>query len=309
MKRKIILFAAVSAVAMSVVATPVTETDVRTAATKFVASDPVGSAILAGRTVSGVRDMDGLWIASLAPAGHVIFSGSDLVEPVIGFSLTDFAEPDPESPAYAMLDGARAASRTAEESGAGTRNAKWAKLLEQKTRALLRAASVEPSTEAIVVPPFMQSHYNQCQPYNDYSPVCNSKADTVKFLTNRGRSPCGCVATAAAQVFRHFRWPVRIDKTIQCNHSFTDTNEVETTFPIRFDGNVPIDWSDLNDDYIKYSGGEYDLRGFVEESDRYPIARLALWADVMAQMKFETTNSLARYDANVLRFLILAEQE
>ena len=276
---------------MSVVATSVTELDVRTAATKFVTSDPVGSAIFSGRSVSGIRDADGLWIVSLMPAGHIIFSGSDLVEPVVGFSQKDFTDPDPESPACAMLDGARAASLVAETSGAGTRHAKWRKLLEKSSRILLRAGPVE-SLNVTNVPPFMLSCYDQLQPYNDYCPVYDSSTNTTAY---RGRTPCGCVATSAAQVFRHFRWPARIDQTVQYNHSFFGTNGIETTFPIRFDGHIPIDWNVLDDNYIYWSNG-YDLRGFVAESVRYPVARLVLWADVMAQMEFASIGSGANYD-------------
>ena len=282
---------------MLVLAAPVVEDDVRTAATKFVAADPVGSAVFSGRTVAGVRDADGLWIVSLSPSGHIIFRGSDLVEPIVGFSLTDFADPNPESPAFAMLDGARKTSLAAETSGAESRHAKWVKLLEKKSRFSLLAEPVEPDQEPIIKQPFLQSHYNQNQPYNDYGPVCDSSASSPSmtgYFSYRGRSPCGCVATAAAQVFRHFRWPARIDQNMQCNHNFTDTNDITTTFPIRFNGHVPFDWSRFNDDYDDWIGG-YALRGSVLEAVRYPISRLVLWADVAAKMSFGPYSSNAGY--------------
>ena len=40
------------------------------------------------------------------------------MEPIVGFSLNDFSDPDPESPAFTMLDGARETSLSAEASGA-----------------------------------------------------------------------------------------------------------------------------------------------------------------------------------------------
>ena len=278
---------------MLALAAPVVEDDVRTAATKFVAADPVGSAVFSGRTVAGVRDADGLWIVSLSPSGHIIFSGSDLVDPIVGFSLTDFADPDPESSAFAMLDGARKTSLAAETSGAESRHAKWVKLLEKKSRFSLLANPVEPKSEAIIVPPFLQSQYNQWQPYNDYCPLYDSRLDTDVY---RGRSPCGCVATAAMQVFRHFKWPVRIDQTLQYDHDFTGTNSVTTKFPIRFNGQVPFDWNRFDNAYADKGSSGFDLRGFVDESMRYPIARLALWTDVMAQMEFGADGSSANYN-------------
>ena len=287
--------AAFAAVA-SLFASPITSDQARTAATQFVASDPIGSAVLKGRSVQDILDLDGLWVATLSPSGHVIFSGSDLVEPIVGFSPENFASPDPDSPASDMLAGARRTSRAAEESGVGSRNAKWAKFLAAKTRLPLHAASVDAvdvSQDAVIIPPFLQSHYNQWQPYNDFCPVYDA-SDNGYY---RGRSPCGCVATATAQVLRHFRWPSRIDKTIRCSHSFT--NEIQTTFPILFNGYTPINWDGLVDDYIYYTPAtrETDLRGTVAESERYPVARLILLADVMAQMSFGVFGSSADFES------------
>lgn len=296
------------ALAGALSAATVTEDEARAAASAFILADPVGSAVLRGRTVSTVFERDGLWIAALSPSGHVILSGSDLADPIVGFSTNDFAEPDPDSPAYTYLAGI-SASLAAQEANGGVRHARWNRLLGGGTNLKLMAAAIE-SPETVVIPPFLQSHYNQCQPYNDYVPVY--KSSTNDLGSYRGRCPCGCVATAAAQEFRHFRWPARIDRVDSFNHSFTDTNNVETAFPLRFDGHLPIDWGSLEDDYVSYAsycvtnyypgGGyswgwryDYDLRGFVDESVRYPIARLVLFADVLARMSFKSGSSSANY--------------
>ena len=295
------------ALAGAVSAATVTEDEVRAAATAFIGADPVGSTVLGGRTVSTVYERDGLWIAALSPSGHIILSGSDLGDPIVGFSTNDFVEPDPDSPAYAYLAGI-SASLAAQESNGGVRHARWDRLLGGGTGMKLLAADIE-SPSTVVIPPFLQSHYNQCQPYNDYVPVYESSTNDLDSY--RGRCPCGCVATATAQGFRHFRWPARMDRVDSFNHFFTDANNVETTFPIRFDGHLPIDWGSLEDDYVYYasycvtnyySGGyswwweyDYDLRGFVAESVRYPIARLVMFADVLAHMTFEIDGSSANY--------------
>lgn len=289
-------------------AATVTESEARAAASAFVVADPVGSAVLRGRTVSTVYERDGLWIAALSPSGHVILSGSDLADPIVGFSTNDFAEPDPDSPAYAYLAGI-SASLAAQEANGGVRHARWDRLLGGGTGMKLLSADIE-SPSTVVIPPFLQPHYNQWQPYNDYAPVYESSTNDLDSY--RGRSPCGCVATAAAQGFRHFRWPARMDRVDFFNHSFTDANNIETTFPIRFEGHLPIDWGSLEDDYVSYAsycvtnyypgGGysywweyDYDLRGFVAESVRYPIARLVMFADVLAHMSFGVDGSSANY--------------
>ena len=156
-------------IAVDVFAAFVPESDVRKAAEAFVSADPIGSAVLGERSVVAVRESNGIWIVELSPHGHVILSGSDLNDPIVGFSSKDFVEPDPESPACAVLEGARAAVREKEEKGEEDRNAKWTALLGNG-RPILRASPIyNPST--VIVPPFLMSHYNQCQPYNDYAPV------------------------------------------------------------------------------------------------------------------------------------------
>jgi len=295
-------------IAVDAFATFVSESDVRKAAEAFVSTDTIGSSVLSGRSVAGASKRDGLWIVALAPSGHVIFSGSDLVDPIVGFSENDFVEPDPKSPAYSVLEGASASVAVMEAQGGGTRHARWTKLLGGEGRPMLKSADIE-SPDTVVIPPFLKSHYNQWQPYNDYAPVY--EASTNNLDSYRGRCPCGCVATATAQGLRHFRWPARIDRVDSFNHNFTDANENTTTFPLRFDGHLPMDWAALEDDYINYTsvcvtnyyqGGyswgwknSYDLRGTVPEAVRYPIARLIMFADVLAHMSFKSGASSANY--------------
>ena len=297
-------------IAVDAFATFVSESDVRKAAEAFVSTDTIGSSVLSGRSVAGASKRDGLWIVALAPSGHVIFSGSDLVDPIVGFSENDFVEPDPKSPAYSVLEGASASVAAMEAQGGGTRHARWTKLLGGGGRPMLKAADIE-SPDTVVIPPFLKSHYNQWQPYNDYAPVY--EASTNNLGVYRGRCPCGCVATATAQGLRHFRWPARIDRVDSFDHNFTDANENTTPFPLRFDGHLPMDWAALEDDYDSDAGGEWipdpdrpgtgwqiwkahtDLRGTVPEATRHPIARLIMFADVLAHMSFGADGSGANY--------------
>ena len=297
-------------IAVDAFATFVSESDVRKAAEAFVSTDTIGSSVLSGRSVAGASKRDGLWIVALAPSGHVIFSGSDLVDPIVGFSENDFVEPDPKSPAYSVLEGASASVAAMEAQGGGTRHARWTKLLGGGGRPMLKAADIE-SPDTVVIPPFLKSHYNQWQPYNDYAPVY--EASTNNWGVYRGRCPCGCVATATAQGLRHFRWPARIDRVDSFDHNFTDANENTTPFPLRFDGHLPMDWAALEDDYDSDAGGEWipdpdrpgtgwqiwkahtDLRGTVPEATRHPIARLIMFADVLAHMSFGADGSGANY--------------
>ena len=304
----VVLCAACAGVAWMANAEWVSEEDARKAAEAFVKSDAVGRVVLSGCDVAAISQRGNIWVVALSPSGQVLLSRSDLADPIVGFSKNDFSEPDPDSPAYAYLAGIDA-SLAALESNGGTRHDRWNRLLSGGTgKRLLRAADIA-NPDTVVISPFLESHYNQWQPYNDYSPVY--KASTNNLDSYRGRCPCGCVATAAAQGFRHFRWPARMDRVDSFNHDFTDTNKVTTSFPLRFNGHVPMDWVALEDDYINrtsvcvtnyYSGGyswwwetNYDLRGSVQEAKRHPIARLVMFADVLAHMLFGADGSGANY--------------
>ena len=281
--------AAIAVIAANIaVAAEVSRDDAAKAAAAFVSSDAVGSAVLNGCSVANIAQRGSLWIASLSPSGHIVLSGSDLADPIVGFSKNDFTEPDPESPAFAVLESAEASVISLEVKG-GTRHARWTRLLGGGVRGFSTMAD-NPSSGAIVVQPFLAEHYNQWQPYNDYAPVY--EPDATKVDTYRGRCPCGCVATASAQIFHHFRWPARIDNEISCNHVFTNEKGVDKNFNIRFDGHAPIDWSSVSNSYAAPWG---DMRGSVAEVVRYPIARLILWCDVLANMHFEWDGSGANY--------------
>ena len=303
-----VVCAACAGVAWMASAAWVSEQDARNAAEVFVKRDAVGRAVLSGCDVAATSRRGNIWVVALSPSGQILLSRTDLADPIVGFSKNDFSEPDPDSPAYAYLAGIDASLATLESNG-GTRHGRWDRLLSGGTgRRLLTAGVENPGT--VVIPPFLESHYNQWQPYNDYSPLY--KASTNDLDTYRGRCPCGCVATAASQGFRHFRWPARMDRVDFCNHDFKDANKITTSFPLRFNGHVPMDWAALEDDYVYYtracvtnyysSGGyswrwetNYDLRGTVPEATRHPIARLVMFADVLAHMSFGASESGANY--------------
>lgn len=296
------------AVASVLNAAYVSESEATAVAAGFASRDKIGARVLGGMTLKEVSKRGNLWIASFLPSGHIIVNGTDLADPIVGFSVNDFIEPEPESPAYAMLDAYSSQVDALEESG-GERNPRWDALQRSSTRMLLASAD-SPSSSAIVVEPFLQPHFNQWQPYNDYCPVYEANTNAVRFNSYRGRTPCGCVATAAAQIYKHFNWPARIDKTVEYDHTFNQTNETSAVFPLRFNGNAAFDWSAISTNYqssttnvvhtpVEGKPGYYrinylsDLRGNVNETVRYPIARLTMWMDVNARMNFGPGGSSA----------------
>ena len=300
MKR--LALAALTLVAVAAPAAPVGETAARTAARNFLSSDDVGARLLFGHTLDALERRGALWVARLKPAGYIVLSGDDAAEPVVAFSRTAYAEPPSDSPFAALLatadtnvlaavaaDAVRplAGLRTpalAAVPAEGRRAAKWATLLGRTGAARARTARawVDPSTLTVEVAPFLTTTWSQVQPYNDFVPINREASPDTSY---RQRYPCGCVATAYAQMLAYWQWPARMDAAFTCDHDVYDTAGAARPFRIRFDAHAPFDWTQLRDAYAEgspYLG--WDLRGRVNESLRFTPARLVMLSAVLSKM-------------------------
>ena len=116
----------------------------------------------------------------------------------------------------------------------------------------------------VVVAPLTSAHWTQGAPYNDYSP----KGTTV--YTSGWEA--GCVAIAAAQELYYWQWPWQLDAVHETSHPVLN----ESNLAIRFDGNVPFDWSSMQDSY----GSESTLK------QKHAAAHLVLACQSLVQMRF-----------------------
>ncbi len=308
-----------------------TDTDARRAAENFLAYDDVGSRILAGRSVASVAARGALYVARLSPSGYVVLSGDSAAEPVVAFSPNDYSEPEDGSPLGSLLAAAStnaatasasaavaeamrsvsavraaslssAATASAPSDAAARRAAKWQRLLPKpsalpslSSRSSLPSVSLaswtDPSSLSVTVDPFLTTKWNQIQPFNDFVPVNRAASADNSY---RQRYPCGCVATAYAQILNYWQWPKRMNATFSCDHEIYDydngTKENtlrDTPFKVRFDAHEPFDWTQMRDTYptgSRYTG--WDLRGKTAESVRFPVARLVMMSAVMAKMYY-----------------------
>ena len=258
-------------------AAPVDASAARQAADAFL-ERRAGRASLPGRTVADVAAHGNVWIVALAPSGHLLVSGSDRTTPVLGFSAADFEEPEAGSPAEAALAATEAAVAEAEADASRTRHAKW-------DAAPSRGASARTLAAETVVEPFIAAHYNQCQPFNDLTPMV-TPSETGPY---RGRSLAGCVSVADAALVRTVGWPVYPARTDTVTHAFRGS-----TFDIRFDGSAPFNYSLMRDAYAAYG----DQRGSLPEDARYEIARLLMWLNHSARMTYNAGESTStKYNA------------
>ncbi len=281
------LLALFSAIGMAIycAASPNDEATALTAAERFLQTSKMAARTLPDRSVESIGQRGNLWVVRLAPSGHILLSGSDRATPIIGFSQNDFSEGEEDSAERAMLDAADAAVAAAEADETKGRHARWDKLLAEpetsagtKVRKLLSAGSGSGSD--INIEPFVDSKYNQNQPWNDLTPVSSKVSDYIW----RGRSCAGCVSIADAAIFRELQWPKYPARTETVTHNLRGEN-----FAIRFNGSVPFDWSKMSDTY-SYSG---DMRGKTgaEEDKRYEIGRYVLWLNQSASMSYNVGES------------------
>ncbi len=157
-------------------------------------------------------DADGInpiyYVISLSPAGYIIISADDLIEPVIAFSSTGVFDLSAENPIISLLLN-DLSSRISEQielnldkrlTGRGRITPSSQKANEKWTFLLNYDASLDYGLSTINDPrvtPLIQSRWSQgtvsgnyC--YNYYTP---------------NHYPCGCVATAMSQIMRFFNHP------------------------------------------------------------------------------------------------------
>ncbi len=290
----------------------------RVVAKNFIEKDGVGSSLLIGCSVKDATARDGLWVVTLKPSGYILLSGNTAAEPVVAFSRNDFVEPEAGTAFAEMIESAQTNAAVAKakaavasvnsgvmsvslasaaDEGSGVserREAKWDLLLGKSSISSLfnggiSTASVTFDEASLTknVLPLLETEWNQWQPYNDYVPISGADEDGVY----RGRYPCGCVATAYAQVMKYWEWPVRMNEVFSCDHTvYASTTKTQT---IRFDGHEAFDWASMSNSYPYYlaAKGTYDMRGVTAESARHSVARLVSMAAVMAEMYYRSSGS------------------
>jgi hypothetical protein len=187
---------------------------------------PLGTAL--GRQVTEIKTYtdDGgnplYYIVYLQSNGFVIVPADNLIEPIIGFVPEGFYDPSPDNPLGALvtndLNGrielvrSGRPARTKTVTGVSPEpQSKWSNFL-----GLAGASEKEydtlglPSIDDVRVAPFVLSKWSQttcCSGpalacYNYYTPGPPGKGEGE--IDNY---PCGCVATALAQIMRYHRWP------------------------------------------------------------------------------------------------------
>ena len=218
MKRRNIVVTAVLAVLQlcsSLLARPTTAYEAEMVVTGWLKADPLPLGTTLGRQVMEVEtftDDQGkpvYYIVYLQPSGFVIVSADDLVEPIIGFADDGIYEPSFENPLGSLvtndLNGRITAVRSTfgllmagEMKAADGPQSKWQNLisLAQEPEGGFGLMGLMCLGDVRVIP-LVESRWGQTDAcgyryYNYYSP---------------NHYPCGCVATAMAQLMRYYEYP------------------------------------------------------------------------------------------------------
>jgi len=186
------------------------------------------------------------YIVYLRPTGFVIVSADDSVEPIIGFSCSSTFDPSFRNPLGTLVNRdmknrlAEVKTKTGQQSAIKTITVskyqnKWNRYisLAETSKGRISSFSLSPISDMRVAP-LIQSKwsqldvcYNNC--YNYYTP---------------NNYPCGCVATAMAQLMHYHQYPTTgidvLDFTIKID------DKRQTAYTLGGDGSGgAYNWSDM----------------------------------------------------------------
>ena len=236
----------------------------------ILSKNTVAKSVLEGRTVDSVEAFENLWVAHLAPSGHIILAGSTKCRPIVSFSIDNFAAPAAGSHIADRLAAYSANTEEFEADESREEDGDWARYAEKSTkkRPLLGASiNLDTNNVAVVVGPLIGSNWHQGAPYNDLSPL-NSV-------------PCGCSATAGGQELYYWKWPHRMENDFTFVHTL---NGVANSYTNRMNGLVPFDWDKMRDNY---KDGNTDITTFRanDKESTYAAAHLVNWVQTFVDMK------------------------
>lgn len=216
------------------------------------------------QTFSDANGLPIYHVVDLQPAGFIIVSADDNIEPIIAFSENGAFDSSPDNPLTALvtrdLNDRLSTARTWSESETKKHRiknaARRAKIERLKKRASvskarwnkLTAFDDEPESTSqlsitdVRVEPLILSQWSQSTTcgyacYNFYTPPYSEG--------NANNYVCGCVATAMAQLMRFHQYPVAgVDSNTVFIIKVDDVNEPATL--IGSDGNgAPYDWQQM----------------------------------------------------------------
>ncbi len=224
-----ISFAVLMFLSFSAFAAPVGQDQAVTAAKNWLAAGKTKLGADMDRQFSSLKSLKNdsgttiCHVVSLSPGGFVVMSADDLVEPVIAFSQEGIFPDGKGTPLADLLffdlsertELAQNIEKTSARQGLsldtgplGESKAKWASLIAGQRNASL------PTITNPWVDPLLKTKWGQqtasggakaC--YNYFTPTGVNNGTIIWTEGSVSNYPCGCVATALAQIMRYYQYP------------------------------------------------------------------------------------------------------
>ncbi len=263
MKRIYVFLFALFIFSTYVFAAPISESEAREKAAKFMLSKKGESSArsvrrfggsVGGNKLTAAESREAFYVFNIdSDGGYVIVSGDDRMPDVLGYSYSSTykSEEIPDN-MRAWLEG-------------------YAEQYEYlQTHSDAKGASLTTVTGSSISP-MLTCHWSQGSPYNDKCPTINGETTVT-----------GCVATAMAQIMYYHQWPKQTAKEIP---AYTTTTRGISMPAI---GITSIDWDNMRSEY--YSN--------YTEAQKNAISTLMLLCGCAVKMDYDSDASGA-YSVNV----------
>ncbi len=230
MKRILILFGA--GVALQAIAAPLSQETAIERAQEWMQDNPIMEN--ASGSVASVEKFPTtgtnywVYVVHLSPTGYLVLNSDDQLPLVVAFSAEsgiDLSD-TPDNAFRAML--LQHVSAMEEQ-------------LAQPNSTVPPPTLLERQAVTEIYGPFLETAWNQCNPYNKLCPT-NPAPDGTEYYDYR--AAVGCVPTAYAQVLGFHRWPYFGEGS----HTYTD-NSGSMTGTHSADFSDPYDWSNMLPSY------------------------------------------------------------
>ncbi|MHC4324148.1 MAG: C10 family peptidase [Planctomycetota bacterium] len=258
-----------------------------------VSPQPLGANL--GRQVKDIETFVGrddrpeYYIVNLEPSGYVIVSADDRIEPIIGFAAEGIYDLSFENPLVALVTGDLGGRLEAfrntfglltinETQPAGTPQGKWRCFIDlaEDTEGGFGLMSLV-NVGDIRVLPLLQSQWGQ-------SKACG---DNLFNYYTPDNFPCGCVATAMAQIMRYYEYPTRQVGVHKYEIGVHGSNEPhdQTATTRGGDGlGGPYNWSDMP---LRPA----DNCEILTETQRQAIGAICYDAGIAVKMHYDSSGS------------------
>ena len=269
-----------------------------------------GGEVSAVREYSGKEGIGKFYVAEFAGGGFAVTSGDTELTPIIAYSKDGTWVDDVEqNPLLAMLPvdvaamtaglaagGLRLAAGTASVQRQGSKSEKWAALIAQGAASgkTWLAASRQSSVADVRVPVLLTTKWGQSELsgttkcYNLYTPL------------NR---PCGCVATAGAQIMYYHKWPTNAVSAIK--NYYGSVTGIGGWDMNGYDASVEDNESGTRTPWDPPFGGPYmwDTMGTTRVENRRAIAQLTRDVGLTCFMNYGEKEGGAPYGILAYRFV------